>query len=42
MAWGDVETLTIYDDKSVRGSEDKSEMKSVHGCEVFCSRFEVW
>ena len=33
VAWGDVETLTICDDKSVYGSEAKSEMISVHGCE---------
>lgn len=38
--WGDVDTLTIYDDKSVHGCEAKSVMISVHGCERLCD--EVW
>lgn len=36
MVWGDVETLTIYDDKSVHGCEAKSVMISVHGSERLC------
>ena len=36
MVWCDVETLTICDDKSVHGSEAKSVMISVHGCERLC------
>ena len=42
MGWcgGDVETLTICDDKSVHGCEAKSVMISVHGSERLCD--EVW
>ena len=40
LLWGDVETLTICDDKSVHGSEAKSVMISVHGCERLYD--EVW
>ena len=40
MVWGDVETLTIYDDKSVHGCEAKSVMISVHGSERLYD--EVW
>lgn len=44
LLWGDVETLTICDDKSVHGSEAKSMMISVHGCERLCDevRMKEW
>ena len=38
---GDVETLTICDDKSVHGSEAKSVMISVHGCERLCDEIRM-
>ena len=41
MAWGDVETLAICDDKSVHGCEAKSVMISVHGCERLCDEVRM-
>ena len=38
---GDVETLALCDDKSVHGSEAKSVMISVHGCERLCDEVRM-